>query len=235
MCAAPGSWSQVISEKLKENLGLEALLAEPHIVSVDLWEMTPIEGCTIIKGDITREKTIQEIQSVFKGEQVDLVVSDGAPDVLGDHDFDQYVQHQLVLSALNIAVRVLKEKSGNFIAKVFRGKDIGLLVKQTKHFFEEVYVAKPKTCRNSSIEAFMVATGFKGGVNLVDNKLNIMDALTTLNHLQNYKEIYHGEQEDDERVKFVACGKNEVLDADMNYSLNQSTFSKKKQQPEEQK
>ena len=50
--------------------------------------MAPIEGCTIIKGDITREKTIQEIQSVFNGKEVDLVVSDGAPDVLGDHDFD---------------------------------------------------------------------------------------------------------------------------------------------------
>ena len=67
------------------------MLAEPHLVSVDLFEMTPIEGCTILKGDITREKTIQEIQDIFKGQQVDLVVSDGAPDVLGDHDFDQFV------------------------------------------------------------------------------------------------------------------------------------------------
>jgi tRNA (cytidine32/guanosine34-2'-O)-methyltransferase len=61
LCAAPGSWSQVISQKLKELLGEEELLKEPHIVSVDLFEMTPIEGVTIIKGDITREKTIQDI------------------------------------------------------------------------------------------------------------------------------------------------------------------------------
>ena len=53
--------------------------------------MAPIEGCHIIKGDITREKTIQDIQSVFGGQEVELVVSDGAPDVLGDHDFDQFV------------------------------------------------------------------------------------------------------------------------------------------------
>jgi len=72
-------------------MGREALLAEPHIVSVDLFEMAPIEGCHMIIGDITREKTIQEIQAVFKEQPVDLVVSDGAPDVLGDHDFDQYV------------------------------------------------------------------------------------------------------------------------------------------------
>ena len=55
----------MISEKMKESIGEEALLAEPHIVSVDLYDMAPIEGCTIIKGDITREKTVQEIQNVF--------------------------------------------------------------------------------------------------------------------------------------------------------------------------
>ena len=91
--------------------------------------MAPIEGCTLLKGDITREKTIQKIQEIYEGQEVDLVVSDGAPDILGDHDFDNYVQHQLVLAALNIAVRLLKKESGNFIAKVFRGKDIGLLVR----------------------------------------------------------------------------------------------------------
>ena len=225
LCAAPGSWSQVISQKLRETLGEEELNAQPHIVSVDLFEMAPIPGCTIIKGDITREKTIQEIQNVFQGHEVDLVVSDGAPDVLGDHDFDQFVQHQLVLSAINLAARVLKQGSGNFIAKVFRGKDTGLLVKQTKCLFENVYMAKPKTCRNSSIEAFMVALGYKGkeSIGLQSERLNLWDALTTLNHLQNYKEIYYGDQEEDvdegDEVEFVACGKNEILDADMNYSL----------------
>lgn len=230
LCAAPGSWSQVISQKLTESLGLEELLRVPHIVSVDLFEMAPILGCTIIKGDITREKTIQDIQAVFGGEQAELVVSDGAPDVLGDHDFDQFVQHQLVLAALNTAIRVLKKDRGNFIAKVFRGKDIGLLIKQTKCFFNEVYMAKPKTCRNSSIEAFMVAIGFKGKehIGLSSDKINLWDSLTVLNHLQNYSQTYYGIKEEDldnsdDEVEFVACGKNEILDADMNYSLDQKT------------
>ena len=88
LCAAPGSWSQVISQKLKDKLGDTDFLSEPHLVSVDLYEMAPIEGMTFIKGDITREKTIEQIQATFGGKPVDLVVSDGAPDVLGDHDFD---------------------------------------------------------------------------------------------------------------------------------------------------
>ena len=52
LCAAPGSWSQVISNRLKQN-GVD-LLSEPHLVSVDLFEMAPIEGATLIQGDITR-------------------------------------------------------------------------------------------------------------------------------------------------------------------------------------
>ncbi len=58
LCAAPGSWSQVISQKLSETLGEATLESKPHIVSVDLMEIAPIFGCTLIKGDITREKTI---------------------------------------------------------------------------------------------------------------------------------------------------------------------------------
>ena len=59
LCAAPGSWSQVITQRLREN-GVE-LLSEPHLVSVDLFEMAPIEGATMIQGDITRQKTVEQI------------------------------------------------------------------------------------------------------------------------------------------------------------------------------
>jgi len=36
---------------------------------------------------------VQQIEEVFGGKasQVDLVVSDGAPDILGDHDFDHFI------------------------------------------------------------------------------------------------------------------------------------------------
>ena len=66
-------------------------MAEPRLVSVDLFEIAPIFGATLIQGDITRHKTVLEIQAIFGGKDVDLVVSDGAPDILGDHDFDQFV------------------------------------------------------------------------------------------------------------------------------------------------
>jgi 23S rRNA U2552 (ribose-2'-O)-methylase RlmE/FtsJ len=34
------------------------ILARRCLVSVDLFEIAPIEGCTMVKGDITREKTV---------------------------------------------------------------------------------------------------------------------------------------------------------------------------------
>jgi hypothetical protein len=50
----------------------------------------------------------------------------------------------------------------------------------------------------------------------------VWDALTKINHLKTFEDVYHGLAEEDtigEFIPFVACGKNEELDSDMNYSL----------------
>jgi tRNA (cytidine32/guanosine34-2'-O)-methyltransferase len=49
--------------------------------------------------------------------------------VTGLHDLDEYVQSELVLAALMITTNVLRP-GGSFVAKVFRGRDIGLLYAQ---------------------------------------------------------------------------------------------------------
>ena len=82
------------------------------------------------------------------------------PDVTGLHDLDEYVQAQLLLAALNITTHVLK-LGGNFVAKIFRGKDVTLLFAQLRLFFENVTVAKPRSSRNSSIEAFVVCQNYQ--------------------------------------------------------------------------
>lgn len=82
LCAAPGSWSQVLSRRLylpavdsgvpKSNL--------PRIVAIDLQPMAPIEGVTLLQGDITSQETAAEVIAHFAGNKADLVISDGAPD-----------------------------------------------------------------------------------------------------------------------------------------------------------
>jgi tRNA (cytidine32/guanosine34-2'-O)-methyltransferase len=64
---------------------------------------------------------LKKINESFKGNQVDLVISDGAPDITGFHDMDQYIQSQLLVAALNIAVKMLKDE-GHFVAKIFKGE-----------------------------------------------------------------------------------------------------------------
>lgn len=51
---------------------------------------------------------------------------------------------------------------GTFVAKIFRGRDITLLYAQLKEIFREsVNVYKPRSSRNSSIEAFVVCKGYQ--------------------------------------------------------------------------
>ncbi|KAJ8792298.1 hypothetical protein J1605_004079 [Eschrichtius robustus] len=143
LCAAPGSWSQVLSQKIGGQ-------GSGHVVAVDLQAMAPLPGVLQIQGDITQLSTAKEIIQHFEGCPADLVVCDGAPDVTGLHDVDEYMQAQLLLAALNIATHVLKP-GGCFVAKIFRGRDVTLIYSQLRVFFSTVLCAKPKSSRNSSI------------------------------------------------------------------------------------
>lgn len=172
LCAAPGSWSQVLTKRLRaksESLSdvpsdanniSTPRSADVKIVSVDIQTMAPIDGVTMIQGDITRSETADKIISEFQGCKAQLVVCDGAPDVTGQHDLDEFMQSQLLLAALNITTFIIEE-GGTFVAKIFRGKDITLMVAQFRLFFERVHVVKPKSSRASSIEAFIYCHNFK--------------------------------------------------------------------------
>merc|ERR1712038_719719 len=105
--------------------------------------MAPLHGVTCLQGDITSLETAKAIITHFKGNRAELVICDGAPDVTGLHDIDEYIQGQLLLAALNITTHILKP-NGTFVAKIFRGKDITLLFQQLSLFFEDVTVAKPR-------------------------------------------------------------------------------------------
>ncbi|KAK9893412.1 FtsJ-domain-containing protein [Cystobasidium minutum MCA 4210] len=206
LCAAPGSWSQVLSQKLiKERPNAEI---KPTIVAVDLQPMLPLPDVIQLQGDITKSSTAEALISHFKGEMADLVVCDGAPDVTGLHDLDEYMQAQLLLAALHITLHVLKP-GGNFVAKIFRGRDVSLLFDQLACFFEKVECAKPRSSRNSSMEAFVVCRNYtlpKGF------KLDMSKPLL---------DFAYDEAKDDMRfiAPFVAAGDLSGFDADKTYPL----------------
>eukprot|EP00794_Sanderia_malayensis_P016182 gene16182-17808_t len=216
LCAAPGSWSQVLSKKLIEERSDEHINQDqvPKIVAVDLQAMAPLPGVIEIQGDITSVSTANTIISHFEGENADLVVCDGAPDVTGLHDLDEFIQGQLLLAAFNITTHVLKP-GGNFVAKIFRGKEVDLLWAQLKLFFKTVTIAKPSSSRSSSIESFVVCENYsppKGYEPTMANPL-LKNEDADFNCLHGINRIL---------VPFMACGDLSSYDSDMTYPLNLS-------------
>ena len=74
---------------------------------------------TILQGDITTKETAEAVIAAADG-MADLVICDGAPDVTGIHDLDEFVQSELIQAALWISDHILAP-GGTFVAKVFRG------------------------------------------------------------------------------------------------------------------
>lgn len=246
LCAAPGSWSQVLSSRLLDNStssirrrgvaggGVASLHeggddggtpAAPVIVAVDLQEMAPIPGVTLLQGDITTEATANAIISHCGGHPADIVICDGAPDVTGLHDLDEYVQHQLLLAALNITTCVLKP-GGSFVAKMFRGPNTPFLAAKMKCFFDFVTVVKPKSSRNSSVEAFVLCQGYRppydGFVPSMRTSLGSNVTLLSAGAPPHVNDAFHTTgfplaPTAEMVLPFVACGDLSGYDADMCY------------------
>lgn len=121
--------------------------------------MAPIPGVIQLQGDITSVDTANQVIDHFSGEKADIVICDGAPDVTGIHSLDEFMQAELILAAFNITSHVLKE-GGNFLAKIFRSRNSSLLYAQMKRYFKQVFLAKPRSSRQSSCEAFVLCLNY---------------------------------------------------------------------------
>lgn len=235
------------------------------IVSIDLQPISPLAGITTLRADITHPATVPLLLSALDpsydpksaGTQashpVDLVLSDGAPDVTGLHDLDIYVQSQLLFAALNLALCVLKP-GGKFVAKIFRGRNVDVLYAQLKIFFEKVIVAKPRSSRASSVEAFIVCINFQPPVGFRASLEEPLGVGTRLDEMLKKKgdvdmqdstikdegvvemEVYDETTEDTERstrwvAPFIACGDLSAFDSDASYQLPEDYVSLDPVQP----
>jgi 23S rRNA (uridine2552-2'-O)-methyltransferase len=150
--AAPGSWSQVLRERLGPT---------GRIVAIDLLPMDPIAGVTFVQGDFREESGLEAVNSALSGALVDLVVSDMAPNLSGIDPVDQARSVHLGELALEFASAHLKP-GGDLVVKVFQGSGLQELTRAMGEQFAKVYVRKPKSSRDRSRETFLVAKGFRG-------------------------------------------------------------------------
>ena len=149
--AAPGSWCQV----LRERLGPTA-----RIVAVDLLPMEPLTGVTFVQGDFRDEATMQALETALGGRKVDLVLSDLAPNISGVESADQAKSVSLAERALEFAGRWL-QPGGDLVVKAFQGEGFPELRKTFGERFERVHVRKPEASRGRSPEVFLVGKGFR--------------------------------------------------------------------------
>mgnify|MGYP001384402779 FL=1 len=147
--AAPGSWSQYISKKVKNN----------KTIAIDLNEMEKIENITTVKGDFTHE-TIQLKIIQLLGMKVDVILSDMAVNTTGNKDLDSIQTGELCLQAMAFSKKYLSS-NGKFISKIFMGSSFNEIVKTGKEYFKEVKVFKPKSSRKDSKESFIICKNLR--------------------------------------------------------------------------
>ncbi len=149
--AAPGSWSQYITQKLKGRC---------RIIALDLLPMDALPSVEQIQGDFTEDDTLRLLLGILENSPVDLVLSDIAPNISGNKAIDQPRSMYLAELALDLARKVLRRR-GNFVCKLFQGQGTDAFVTEAGKTFERVKVMKPKASRPGSSEVYLVARNYR--------------------------------------------------------------------------
>jgi len=154
--AAPGSWSQVASQRMAGAGGV----VDGRIIALDMLPMEPVAGVEFLQGDFRDDAVLGQLEAMLDGAKVDLVISDMAPNLSGVSSADSArIQHVCEL-AMEFACAHLKPE-GALIVKAFHGSGFSQIVETFKQHFRRVVERKPKASRDRSSETFLVARGVK--------------------------------------------------------------------------
>lgn len=151
--AAPGGWSQVTSRLIG---------GQGRLIASDILEMDSIPDVTFIQGDFTEDEVFKQILAAIGNTQVDLVISDMAPNMSGLSAVDMPRAMFLCELALDLAGRVLRP-GGDFLIKIFQGEGFDSYHKDVRKMFDKVQMRKPTSSRDRSREQYLLGRGFKGG------------------------------------------------------------------------
>ena len=144
--SAPGSWSQVAVKKIG---------SKGQVIALDLLQMHPIKKVEFIQGDFRENKVLIELENKLNNLEVDLVISDMAPNISGVKVVDQSAAIYLNELALDFSCNWLKP-NGHLLVKSFIGADFDSFVSSVKPFFKKVIRVKPSSSRDRSSEIFVL-------------------------------------------------------------------------------
>jgi 23S rRNA (uridine2552-2'-O)-methyltransferase len=152
--AAPGSWSLYV---------LRRFSGRGFLASCDLSPLSHRPGSFggrnffFKQADIFAERTRGELCALGP---FSLILSDAAPATSGERLVDAARQAELARAALSYARAALK-RGGNLCVKIFQGEDTAALIKEARPLFSALKTFKPKVCRASSFETYIVGLSFK--------------------------------------------------------------------------
>lgn len=149
--AAPGGWSQWASHQVGQS---------GQVFALDLLPVEPYAGVTCIQGDFKEDEVYQKLLNEIAGRDVDLVMSDMAPNMSGNKAVDIPRAMHLVELTLELADQVLKP-GGNVLMKVFQGEGYETLLQQLRQSYNKVVTRKPKASRPRSKEIYLLGVGKK--------------------------------------------------------------------------
>lgn len=149
--SAPGSWSQYVASKV---------VGDNQIVGIDLLPMKEVAKVRFILGDFCDPDNHQRIFNCFEKSQIDLVLSDMAPQITGIRISDQANAAQLQDAILDFCLKALNV-GGNLLTKLFEGESVGAVRNRFIEHFDQVQMVKPDASRAESREVYLLARGFK--------------------------------------------------------------------------
>ena len=148
--ASPGSWSQLAARRVGP---------KGAVWAIDLLPMEPIPGVEFVQGDFTEAATAAAFLERLGGRQVDLVMSDMAPNISGNRAVDQPRSIALAEHALEFARTVLRP-GGSLLIKLFQGAGVDDFVQDLRTSFATVRTLKPRASRAESREIYVLARNY---------------------------------------------------------------------------
>ena len=145
--AAPGAWSQYARRKVGK---------AGRVIAADILPMDPLPGVEFVQGDFRDEEAFARILKLAPQRQVDVVLSDMAPNLSGMDSIDQPRSLYLAELALDMAERVLNPQ-GSALIKVFQGAGFQELVAAARRKYAKVKLCKPQASRARSPELYLLA------------------------------------------------------------------------------
>ncbi|MBI5791010.1 MAG: 23S rRNA (uridine(2552)-2'-O)-methyltransferase RlmE [Rhodocyclales bacterium] len=149
--SAPGSWSQVAARRVAPG---------GRLIALDILPMDAMHGVEFIQGDFREDSVLQALSAALGGRQVDLVLSDMAPNMSGIAVVDQARVMLLAELTLEFCTQHLKP-GGDMLVKVFQGDGFMELRKALQEQFANLQMRKPAASRNRSAEIYLLARGKK--------------------------------------------------------------------------